>query len=308
MKTTMATPETTLTAPTQPQQSAALPDVAATSLLTLYCRAAESQTADPILGDPQAVAITRRLTPLLSKSDDKLARALVQGKINRTLQVHIALRARRYDQYAREFLQAHPGGMLVNIGCGMDTRYFRLGEPEIPFYDLDLPELIAFKRQFVTETKHYQLLPHSVFDYAWMDRVLAEAGPRPAMFLAEGVFMYLEPEKVHDLVLTLRDRFPGSELVCEVVNQRWINPSFKPMVKRKMQGSARLGADAEFQFGVKDSDDFEKWGADIKLLDEWSYFASGHPKLGWVSIFKRFKLFTKTQYTVHYCLGRVPEA
>ena len=303
----MATPETTLTTPA-PTQTATLPDVAATSLLTLYCRAAESQSADPILDDPQAVVLTRQLTPLLAQSGDKLSDSLVQGKIDHNLQVHIALRARRYDQYAREFLQAHPDGMLVNIGCGMDTRYFRLGPPDSPFYDLDLPELIAFKRQFVNETENYRLLPHSVFDYAWMERVLAECGPRPAMFLAEGVFMYLEPEKVRDLVLTLRDRFPGSELVCEVVNQRWINPTFKRMTNRKMQGRAKLGAGAEFQFGVADSDEFEQWGAGIKFLDEWSYLESGHPKLGWIAMFRRFKLFTKTQYTVHYRLGQSQQA
>ena len=36
---------------------------------------------------------------------------------------------------------------------------------------------------------------------------------RPFLFLAEGVFMYFTEAQVKSLVLTLRDHFPGAELV-----------------------------------------------------------------------------------------------
>ncbi len=43
-------------------------DVAATSFVTLYCHAIESQSRAPILKDPKAVEITHELNKLLANS------------------------------------------------------------------------------------------------------------------------------------------------------------------------------------------------------------------------------------------------
>jgi methyltransferase (TIGR00027 family) len=279
-----------------------LPDVSATSLVTLYCRAIESQAAEPILHDEMAVQITRRLNPLLASSDDRLARSLASGKVNKVLVVHIALRSRKYDEYTRLFLAQHPDGVVVNIGCGMDTRFYRIDNGQVIFFDLDLPEIIQFKRSFVAESDRYSLIACSVLDDRWMEQV-AQAGPRPTLFLAEGVLMYLDPDPVKALILKLQFHFPGSELVCEVVNSLWLSKTFKPMVNRKMQRGAGLGKEAEFHFGIPGSRELESWGPGIEFLDEWSYFDSNHPRLGWIGWFKRFELFRKTQWTIHYRLN-----
>ena len=75
-------------------------DIASTSLVTLYCRAIESQKEDPIINDPKAVEIKNRLDKIFSDSDNRLERSLALGKINKNLSVHIAVRAKRYDEYA----------------------------------------------------------------------------------------------------------------------------------------------------------------------------------------------------------------
>ncbi len=49
----------------------------------------------------------------------------------------------------------------------------------------------------------------------------------PFLFMAEGVFMYLDGKDVRSLVLKLQETFPGSELVCEVVNSLWLRTSVK---------------------------------------------------------------------------------
>jgi len=279
-----------------------LSDVEASSLVTLYSRAIESQSPDPILRDEMAVKITQQLDPLLADSSEPLARSLSRHEVDKNLVIHIALRARRYDQYARDFLARNPDGIVVNLGCGMDTRFFRLDDGQLVLFDLDLPEVIDLKRQFVSENERYHMIAASVFDYSWMDQV-ARHGQGGVLFLAEGVFMYLDPDKVKALVLELQSRFPGSELVCEVVNSLWLSKLFKPMLQRKMQRGARLGKGAVFNFGVPEGHALEAWNPGIEFLDEWSYFESNHPKLGWVGWFGRFKLFSRTQWTVHYRLN-----
>ena len=125
---------------------------------------------------------------------------------------------------------------------------------------------------------------------------------RPVLFLAEGVFMYLEADKVKSLVLELQKRFPGSELACEVVNQRWLSPIMKSMLRAKLRRGVNIGEDADYHFGLRDSRDMETWNPGIQLLDDWCYFETNHAKLGWMRLFRKNKLFLRTQWTVHYLL------
>jgi methyltransferase (TIGR00027 family) len=279
-----------------------LSDVAATSLLTLYARAMESQSQDPILSDDKAVEIVQHLNPLLAESPDRLLRSLANGKISRQLCVHLALRAKQYDTYTHDFLALHPQASIISIGCGMDTRFYRIDNGQVHFFDLDLPEVIRFKREFVDEEPRYHLIAASVFDYAWMDRV-EEQGALPVLFLAEGVFMYLEPERVRALFGDLARRFPGSELVCEVVNSRWLSKWLQPLLRSKMQSQLGMGAEATFRFGITDGYEPESWHPGIRLLDQWSYFDSHHPKLGMLGVLGRSELFRRTQWSVRYRLG-----
>ena len=99
-------------------------DVSETSLLTLYCHAIESQSEDPIISDPKAVEIMRAVNQELSKSKNRLHKKMVKGKIDKRMVVHIAIRAKRYDEYVTEFLKSSPDGVVVNIGCGLDSRFF----------------------------------------------------------------------------------------------------------------------------------------------------------------------------------------
>ncbi len=100
--------------------------------------------------------------------------------------------------------------------------------------------MIEFKKQFYEETDRYHLIAASVFDYAWMDQV-AKIGKHPVLFMAEGVFMYLDGDKVKDLILTLQSRFPGSELVCEVVTALFTRKPWDRMVALKMNQQTGCG-------------------------------------------------------------------
>ncbi|MDD1677927.1 MAG: class I SAM-dependent methyltransferase [Methanomicrobiales archaeon] len=276
-------------------------DIAATSLITLYCHALESLSDKPILFDPKSVEITTELDKTLSLSDHALARILVSGTLDKRLVVHIALRAKKYDDYARDFLQRFPDGVIVNIGCGFDPRFLRIDNGRMVFYDLDLLEIIAIKTVFFKETERYHLIASSVLDFDWMAPVLEHKGP--FLFMAEGVFMYLEGKDVQSLVLKIQEKFHGSELVCEVVNSIWLRPPLKKILDYKLQRQTHMGKDAMFRSGIRDSREMEQWHIGIQFLDEWSYFDSDEEKLGSLKLLKHIKLIRKTQWTVHYLLN-----
>lgn len=279
-----------------------LSHISETGLLTLYCRAVESQSVNPILDDEKAVEIARQLRPVLAASERESLQRLARGSINRALAVHIALRAKKYDEVAKDFLARNPDGAIANLGCGMDSRFDRIDDGHVLFFDLDLPEMIACKRQFFQETERYRMIGASVFEESWMEEVAA-FGRLPVLFMAEGLFMYLDPDKVRALVPMLQARFPGSELVCEVVHSRWLGGSTNWMIRRKLQGRMKIGAQATFRFGVSGSREMETWSPGIELLEEWSYFDSNHPKLGLLRWMGKIELLRRVQWTVHYRLG-----
>lgn len=275
-------------------------NVSATAFVTLFARALETQSASPILRDPQAVAIVEKLRPHFARSQRALEQQLAQGRLPQMVVVTMALRARRMDAYARDFLARHPDGVIVNLGCGLDTRFHRIDDGRAVVYDLDLPAMIDLKRTLLNEGDHYHFIAASVLDMPWMDRLDASV---PYLFIAEGLFMYLSEQDVKGLVVELRRRFPGSELVCEVFNRFWLRDPWKRWVDRKMQRQLSFSADASFQSGLDDSREMEPWAEGIRFLDDWSYFDDGEPKLGIFNVLRRVSFFRRIQWTVHYRLG-----
>ena len=114
-----------------------LPPVAKTLLAPLGCRARETQRSDAILQD-------RRALEVMQKIEGGFNILTPMGKID---QVFTMMRARRFDEYAREFLNLHPDGLVVDIGCGLDTRFNRLDNGRLHWLGVDLPEVIALRRR-----------------------------------------------------------------------------------------------------------------------------------------------------------------
>jgi methyltransferase (TIGR00027 family) len=278
-----------------------LTDISSTMLITLYCRSLESQSPDPVLCDPKAVEITSALNALLARSNDRMYRELYKGNLDRRLVTFISLRAKEFDEYARDFLSRNPGGAIVNLGCGLDTRFWRIDDGKMVFYDLDLPEVIAIKKQLCGETERYSMIASSVLDFGWMTH-LKNHGGRPFLFLAEGLFMYLEEKNVRELVIKLQSDFPGSELVCEVANESVTHGWLKNALNAKMRGQFHLGRGATFLSGIKDSMDIEGWSPGIKFLDEWSYFDANERKLGILNLIGKIPWMRRVQWTARYRL------
>ena len=274
-----------------------------TGLLTLYGKALESQSCDPILKDAMAEEIVARIDPILQEKDGEMARQLRNKAVDPRLNVHLALRSRKYDDTARGFLDRHPDGVIVNMGCGLDTRFFRIDNGEMLFYDLDLPDIIDLKRRLVPANDRYHLLAGSVLDHGWMGQI-QNAG-RPVLILAEGIFMYLPEREVKSLILALQKRFPESELVCELTNRTWVEGLWGKMARLKMRRRLKMQSQSAFQFGVDSPEAFEAWGPGIEFHEMWFYMDENHPKLGWLRIFRGMKIIRTAQYTVRYTLHAI---
>ena len=104
-------------------------------------------------------------------------------------------------------------------------------------------------------------------------------------------------------MLTLQKRFPGAELACEMVHRRWVGGVLGSMVRLKMQRQLSLGGGVIYTFGIHGSRELETWNAGIQFIDEWSYFDTKHPKLGWRGWYEAVPAIRQVQWTARYRLN-----
>jgi O-methyltransferase involved in polyketide biosynthesis len=261
--------------------------VAETLLMPLYARALEAQRPAPMVRDDKAVELVKQI-------DYDFSRFKLRGHDQAT----IIMRMREFDRQARGFLARHPEAVVVHIGCGLDTRFERVDDGRVQWYDLDLPEVIDLRRQLMDETARCHFLACSVFDRAWLDVVSIHAG-RPFLFLAEGVLPYCEEAQVKDLVLLIKQRFPGAELVCDAMTPFMIRSLNLELAFTRL--AARL------HWGLKSGRALESWGAGIRLLEEWFYFDRPEPRLGASQLMRYIPPLAKGVGIFHYQLGDAEE-
>ena len=271
-----------------PEKTSQLLDgVSETLLMTLYVRALETERPDGLIRDEKAVEIVKKI-------DCDLSRLKLQGHDRAAVITRMGV----FDRKAREFLARNPGAVVVHFGCGLDTRFERVDDGRVRWYDLDLPDVIDLRRKLIGgEGGRYHLLAASAFDDSWLETV-SQSGKRAVLFMAEGVLPYFEEAQVKALVLKLRERFPGSELVCDAQTPFIIRSDNLQL--------AMTGVQARLHWGLKHGRDVESWGEGISMLEEWFYFDSPEPRMAPFRWMRHIPLLGRGAGIFHYRLGSRP--
>jgi O-methyltransferase involved in polyketide biosynthesis len=126
----------------------------------------------------------------------------------------LAARAVEIDRQLRGWLTRHPDGFVVSLGEGLETQVRRVDNGQMRWLSVDLPAAMRMREYFLPPTDRFRHIAVSALDKAWMDEVDTAAG---VFIVAQGLFMYLEPNAVRDLLVGIADRFPGAEIVFDVV-------------------------------------------------------------------------------------------
>ena len=183
-----------------------LPNESETYLPTLYGKALDSRAAHPILGDTFADDVVQHIDFDFEKLH------LAQGGA-----ITLPMRAKHLDGWTREFLAANPRATVLHLGCGLDSRVFRLDPPpSVRWYDVDLPEVIALREQLYPARHDYALLATSVTDLRWLDEIPAD---RPVLVVAEGVVMYLPEPDALALFARITEQFPSGQFIFDAYSR-----------------------------------------------------------------------------------------
>ncbi len=242
-----------------------------TLLIPLWARATETGRPNPIVKDDLAVKIVGKMDYDFSK-------------FNRAWksQVGVAIRTMLLDSATKGFIDAHPDCVIINLGAGLDTRYFRIDNGGIRWYDLDLPEPIRVRGVFFEESPRYRMIAKSVFDLSWIKDV--HSADLPVLIIAEGILMYFEEARVRDLMNSLVAAFPGAEMLFEMMTPA--------LVKKSKQHDTVRKIGVTFKWGIQHGREMEAFNPAIRFVEEWNYFDYHKDRwrwMGWLALIPWFK-------------------
>lgn len=231
-------------------RSAKLSGVEQTALVTLYLRAVESRSKDSILRDGAAAEAVRRL-------GDDFGLGSLKMRLTAGDRYLVALRARQFDLWAAAFLARHPDAVVVQLGCGLDSRSSRLDVPAgALWFDVDLPEIAALRRKLFPERAGHRTIGASVTEGRWWEEVPWD---RPVLAIAEGLLMYLPEQEVRRLLERLTDRFATGELLFDGV---------APWVVWISDRLPRVYGEFAMHWATRDARELEKGNPRLRRVEE----------------------------------------
>ncbi|MEM6547453.1 MAG: class I SAM-dependent methyltransferase [Pseudomonadota bacterium] len=185
-----------------PKVSIDLTGVPETMLWPLWNRAAEQEHPDRILDDPLAADLVKRID------------VDFYSLFGKPTPFH-AIRARYCDDLIRAFTHNTTGNaIVVALGNGLETQNFRLGELQLDWVMVDLPEAIEVRRRLLPDDARARHLALSALDLRWTDDLPRE---RPIFISAAGLLMYFREDEVRALLSEIAAKLPGAELFFDTI-------------------------------------------------------------------------------------------
>ncbi len=244
-----------------------LANVSHTAIYTLLCRAVETANEEnPIIHDPMASFCLERLLSIVSEEEkkriEKLGKKVAGIGANDTRR--IAQRANEIDKMVNDYISNNPSCTVINLACGFDTRFWRIENEKCKYIEIDLPEVIALKKEILKDHLRYELIGRSVLDTTWIDMVTAN-GNNDFLLVAEGLIMYLPESDALKLFQDISQGFNHSQFILEMIPERYTKGFRHKILTRTLR--LLMGVDISFVFGVQDPHQIESYGNGFKVID-----------------------------------------
>ena len=222
-----------------------LSGVPETMLQTVYARAKESRGRGAI-HDAKAEELIEKLDYDFSLADKDTA--MRSGVIARTIVL---------DKLTKAWLASHPGAVVVNIACGLDTRCYRM-TGYAHWYNLDLPETMAVREKLLPEGGAISQLAMSAMD-DWGGEIKEQNAP--VLILIEGLTMYLNEEDVQQIFKVISNRFSDATVLVETMN---------PLIVKHFKEKSIDASNAKFTWGIKNGKALAELLPDFRFMEEHS--------------------------------------
>ena len=138
----------------------------------------------------------------------------VSGKSkSKWLTYNMAMRAKIFDDWVEKMLSENPDALVLHIGCGLDSRAFRIGSSYKLWIDGDFPEVIEARKKYYSENEHYKMME---FNAAKAEMVEKLPDAQTVIVIFEGISMYLRNEELNAFVHALDKKYPQIHMLMDV--------------------------------------------------------------------------------------------
>lgn len=209
---------------------------AETMLQSFYARAKYSRKKNAKFYDAKAIELVGKIDYDFSKAENDST--MSNGVIARTIVFY---------ELVKDFINKNPDCTVVNIACGLDTRFYRMDNGRIIWYNVDLPETIEVRDAIYHESGRVSTIGISATDPAWADKVTKRG---KMLFIIEGLSMYLTSDENAQMLSIIRDKFDNATVLMECLAKKWVN---KEHTEKSIQDTG-----AKFMFGADTFDDLGK--------------------------------------------------
>jgi methyltransferase (TIGR00027 family) len=209
-----------------------------TLFIPLIVRANESKRKDALFRDERAILISD--AEKLDETEYHGGNITAHGIIARTVFI---------DRLITREIERNEPVTVINIGCGLDTRPYRLNIPNrVAWYDIDLPEVIELRKRYLVENDNHVFIEGSIFDDAWHDRIAMNGN---VVILIEGVLMYFTVDEIKKAFNQLFTGFPGARVVFDVVHSVFVGD----------------GITSPFKWGIADISDLDALDLPLEITN-----------------------------------------
>ena len=175
------------------QSQGEISHVSDTALMVAACRALEFDAPDGFVRDPFAAR-------LAGERGMAILRALPQHEMMR---FGIGVRSRFIDELLLETLASEKIATVLSLGCGLDTRPWRLEVPaDLRWLEVDFADMLDYKNALMsaeTPRCRREFIAADVNDAAQRRNIYGAVGPAPALMITEGLLLYLPAATVEAL-------------------------------------------------------------------------------------------------------------
>ena len=205
--------------------------VGETALLTLYARAKDYESEQSVLKDKKSWEIINQIEYDFNQFKDvKMSYYGILG------------RAKVIDNEIRKFISLYPDCIVVSLGAGLDTMFYRVDNGYIDWYNIDFAGAIEARSQFFEPHERVHNVVSSITDELWTKNI--EINGRKLLLVSEGVVMYLTLDEMKQFLGLLTDSFEEFTLYLDMISPY--------VAKRSKQHDMLSKMDVTFQWGSKD--------------------------------------------------------
>lgn len=193
-------------------------DIPESLLKPMWYRSQESLADDGLVYDPIAAKACKQC---------RLSAECIAGNLSQQQLLYATL-TRLCDLRVEAFLKEFPNGWIVNVGAGLDTRFYRLDNGLCHWVEIDVNENLLWREKLFHQNERYQLRLGAADSSEWLDNLPVPENA-PVLIVCEQALLNCKEQQVSGFVQALGRHFTNAKACLVIAGDKSSTPLGKKL-------------------------------------------------------------------------------